>query len=393
VKVIGGCYHEISLSPPVRQFYGSGGRAATALSLAGNEVELYTFVSVGAQKHVQRLAALSGFQVNEFPCEDEITFAYICPLLAPILDPPFEAITKTPNKIFIESDIALMFGMPEGLSSLKADTAIYDPQNSNKPAHYSSTNSTSKRLAILCNEREAQGLSPNSPWSSIGPDILNKENADVLVLKRGPSGLRVYTRSTDDIVPAYFADSIFSIGSGDMFAAAFSHAWAILDLPPVEAADFASRCVAWYVYTRQEGFVSETDRVSMNPAIFQPGRVYLAGPFFNMSQRLLVEQTRSALFNFGLDVFSPLHDVGHGPAEVVAPHDIRGLHKCDRVFAILDGLDAGTVFEIGYARKLGLPVYIYSELLNNEDCKMFLGTGCTIVRDYTTAIYHTAWKI
>ncbi len=70
---------------------------------------------------------------------------------------------------------------------------------------------------------------------------------------------------------------------------------------------------------------------------------------------------------------------------------VRCLETCDRVFAILDGLDAGTVFEVGYARKLGLPVIAYSETVSAEDCKMIAGSGCQIVNDFATAIYQTAW--
>jgi nucleoside 2-deoxyribosyltransferase len=69
------------------------------------------------------------------------------------------------------------------------------------------------------------------------------------------------------------------------------------------------------------------------------------------------------------------------------------LERCDRLFAILDGLDAGTIFEIGYARKLGIPVYAYAETVSSEDCKMFTGSGCKLFDDYVTAIYATAWKI
>ena len=44
-----------------------------------------------------------------------------------------------------------------------------------------------------------------------------------------------------------------------------------------------------------------------------------------------------------MDVFSPVHDVGPGPASEVAPVDIEQLRECDVVFAILDGLDSGTL--------------------------------------------------
>ena len=77
-----------------------------------------------------------------------------------------------------------------------------------------------------------------------------------------------------------------------------------------------------------------------------------------------------ALFNQGLKVFSPLHDVGRGNADDVAPADLKGLDRSSVVLAIIDGLDPGTIFEIGYARAKGIPVIAYVENEKEEDLKM-----------------------
>jgi nucleoside 2-deoxyribosyltransferase len=111
-----------------------------------------------------------------------------------------------------------------------------------------------------------------------------------------------------------------------------------------------------------------------------------------MPQRWLIEEAREQLLGFGLDVFSPIHDVGRGPANVVAEQDLRGLESCDRVFAVLDGLDAGTLFEVGYARKMGIPVYTYAELVGAENSTMIDGSGCHMIPDFASAIYHCVWK-
>jgi len=87
-----------------------------------------------------------------------------------------------------------------------------------------------------------------------------------------------------------------------------------------------------------------------------------------------------------------VHDIGHGPAEEVAPADLAALDQCDRVFAILDGLDAGTVFEIGHARARGLPVYGLAQTVSESDLTMITGSGCAVFDDFVTALHHVAWR-
>ncbi len=93
-------------------------------------------------------------------------------------------------------------------------------------------------------------------------------------------------------------------------------------------------------------------------------------------------------------VFSPLHEVGLGePGSDVAKQDLDGLDRCTIVFAILDGLDSGTLVEIGYALKMGIPVIAYVENETNENLTMLVGTGCTIEKDLTTALYKCLWLL
>ncbi|WP_431273193.1 nucleoside 2-deoxyribosyltransferase [Variovorax ureilyticus] len=120
-------------------------------------------------------------------------------------------------------------------------------------------------------------------------------------------------------------------------------------------------------------------------------KVYLAAPFFTLAQLWLVEQTRTQLQQFGLDVFSPYHDVGVGSADEVVQADLAGLREVDFVFAVADGLDAGTLVEIGYALARGVPVVIYCENEGEEDLKMMSGSGCIICSDYVSAIYRALW--
>jgi nucleoside 2-deoxyribosyltransferase len=91
-------------------------------------------------------------------------------------------------------------------------------------------------------------------------------------------------------------------------------------------------------------------------------------------------------------VFSPYHDVGLGTAEDVVEKDLEGVRDCDVLFAIGDGLDSGTIYEIGYARALNKSVVFYAENESAQDKKMIEGSDCRISDDYVSAIYRMVWE-
>ncbi len=61
------------------------------------------------------------------------------------------------------------------------------------------------------------------------------------------------------------------------------------------------------------------------------------------------------------------------------------------LLAVVDGNDPGTLFEVGYARARAIPVVIMAETLRAEDLVMFEGSGCTVTRDISSAVYHLVW--
>jgi nucleoside 2-deoxyribosyltransferase len=71
--------------------------------------------------------------------------------------------------------------------------------------------------------------------------------------------------------------------------------------------------------------------------------------------------------------------------------DLAAIEAADLMFAIVDGMDSGTVYEIGYARAKGKPVVVYSENETPEDKKMMQGSGCVLCDDFVTAIYQAIW--
>ena len=229
--------------------------------------------------------------------------------------------------------------------------------------------------------------------------IAREQGAEVVIIKQGAQGAFVWTNSGISQVPAYRTSNVWKIGSGDCFVAYFAQAWMEERLSPAEAADRASRATAYYCETQAFATLEQLSKAN-HPAITvterEPGtskQVYLAGPFFHLSQIWMIEQARVLLKSAGLKVFSPFHDIGLGSASDVVQKDIGAIKESELLFAIADGLDAGTMFEIGYARSIGKPVVIYSEVHGGDEAlKMMEGTACEIYPSFTTAVYATRWR-
>jgi hypothetical protein len=390
VIVAGGVYVERCMEPDWNQVFGSAGRAAISLVPAFDDVTLITSATGAMRSRVDTLAVVYGFVAQCVDSTIAITFDYVHPLAVPLISPSPTTIPRQ-SPLHAGADIVLRFGMLETDVIVDADIAVYDPQSAFTPEPFHENGSCAGRLAVVLNGFEAAALTKNPRVEDAARQILSTEHAEVVVVKRGSRGALVATADGIETVPAYRSESVWSIGSGDIFAAAFTFFWAKAGLPPREAADLASRAVSVYCESRSMPLLDPSELSHRLPVTWKPGRVYLAGPFFNLAQRWLIEETRNAFQSQGLEVFSPLHDVGRGTADQVAPADLEGLCKCDRMLAMIDGADVGTIFEVGYARARDLPIVAFAQAMPPEDLKMIVGSGVRVVADFTTAIFETAW--
>ena len=195
-------------------------------------------------------------------------------------------------------------------------------------------------------------------------------------------------------ITAYTTKRVFTIGSGDIFAAAFALAWGIEEKPPDAAADYASRAASNYVETSVLPMQSSSDVATetRHAAEVNQQRVYLAGPFRDIGQRATVNEARRILRDLGMTVFSPVHDIGHGPAHRVVKKDLEALQNSDVVVAILNGNSPGTVFEVGYAAALGKPVFCIAQNVSENDLKLPIGTKCSIHHDFVTGLHAVALR-
>lgn len=392
--VVGGVYAERCVEPHWDDVYGSAGRAAAAISAAVPGVRLLTYRAEPLAEAFESLANAYGLSIEGPTIANEVAFDYFHPLATPRITPRPDAIQRH-EAIRVEDDVVLRFGMLEGDAVVTAGTAVYDPQSAFDPRPFGENGSTAERLAMILNQLEARRFTGEPDARKAAEAILARGNAAVVVLKMGSQGALVLTTDGVDRVPAYRSENVFKIGSGDVFSAAFTQFWAIEGRTPREAADLASRAVSRYVNTKSLPIPSAEELLSADlmPLEAGTGRVYLAAPFFSLAERWVVEEVRNQLNEMGVPVFSPLHEIGEGPGEVVAPQDLEGLDDCQVVLAILNGSDAGTVFEVGYAVARGIPVVALAQNMRPEDLKMPQGTGCTIVSDLATAIYQAIWAL
>lgn len=392
LAVVGGLYRERCVWPEWDRIFGSGGRAAAAIVGHVDTITLITYASTAAANEFRPQAEEDGVEFNSRRSDQAISFEYVHSLSTPVLTPLLSRVIQQ-SPLDVSAEAVLRFGMLEGTARIDAQRCVYDPQSAFAPESFSENGSRAAHLAIVANRAEILALGSGSSPVEAARDLLD-QGAEVVVIKSGAQGAYVVTSAGVTTVPPNRSDRVWTIGSGDVFAAMFAARWAVHGDDPIEAAHLASLAVAAYAETRGLPLPSiEQLRHRAAPVTAIGGRAYLASPFFTLGQRWLVDETRRGLRDLGLDVFSPVHDIGPGPANVVAPADLAGLDTCDVVFAILDGLDSGTMFEVGYARALKKPVYALAQNVSEEDLKMVEGSGCRIFDDFVTALHHLAWRI
>lgn len=394
--VVGGVYRELCMRPAWREIFGSAGRAASAIASMGGKVTLHACLDALAQEVMTVRAALENFTLNSTEINQSATFEYNHGLSTPRI---YGVDHSVPTLKVVAGNV-LRFGVIEGEVITHGERVVYDPQNAVSPQNYYSNGSSAKELALILNRHEAMlltGLKNNSVLA-MAESLIATAQANVVVIKQGAQGALVHDGRHIEQIPAYRSQSVWKIGSGDAFVGHFSYRWMHEGLSAAESADLASRATAYYCQTR--GFPTSKSLESFNPQPVKPStsfcagkkpRVYLAGPFFTLAQLWLIEQARRDLRNMGMVVFSPYHEVGHGSADDVVMLDLEGIDDADIVFAIGDGMDAGTIYEIGYARAKGKPVVMYCENESVENKKMMEGSDCLIQSDYVSAIYQTLW--
>lgn len=400
VHVVGGYYEELCLYPEWNQIFGSGGKAAAALANFGDKICFHTYVHETQKVSLEYFGNVYNMDIVPYLSTEKVKFDYYHSLSSPniyTLNTPIER----QKEMNINGDIVICYGMMEAPNPIiHADYVVFDPQSENCPSMIFENGSTMNHLALILNVEEGQKFTGKEDTKSIAKDLFNKsESLEVVILKDGPFGAHLFYKDEYFHIDSFVTDNIFKIGSGDIFVAVFGYLWAKDKLDPLEAAKKASLATAHFCNskilpvdkTQIMTNIVPFDEIKVDKAVFEK-TIYLAGPFFTMADRWLIEEAKYQLEKFGANVFSPLHDVGYGASTLVAKADLEGVDKADVVYAVLNDYDPGTIFEIGYAFSKNIPVVIFIENETAINMTMFEGSGCMIESDFATSIYKVIWK-
>jgi|TARA_Y100000034_G_scaffold95237_1_gene115558 nucleoside 2-deoxyribosyltransferase len=115
--------------------------------------------------------------------------------------------------------------------------------------------------------------------------------------------------------------------------------------------------------------------------------IYLAGPFFNEKEVQKIKDVKKILEDAKYKVFSPMHECHLPPKaslkdrQKVFKQNIRAIKYSDKIVAITDGKDTGTMFEIGYSYAVGTPiVFLATELKGKKFNLMLAQAGIKVLQ-------------
>ncbi|OFB42584.1 hypothetical protein BA059_05105 [Mycolicibacterium sp. (ex Dasyatis americana)] len=384
ISVVGGTYREYCAEPAIDRLLGSGLRAAGLLRSLGDTVRLHTLINDDDIAEFNAVCAGLNVDVEARTRTGPIVFTYDTPISRTTLRGEASA-----QALRVDADCVLAFGMVESAWTVRTSTLVLDPQHSKVTDLLNSAQA--QRISLVLNEHEARASTGLLDIEQAA--LALSQDVEAAVIKRGALGGIVAHQSTLTTFGAIPTATVHPLGSGDAFSAGYAHAWAA-GADPITAAHNGARVAAAH---------SLTDSAQVPPQLLQEigsplpypqqvrPRVYLAGPFFNLAQRQLIRTVRSALIHLAADVFSPLDEIGCGGDEV-AEKDLEGLRGCHSVFAVLDGADAGTLFEVGWATRAGIPVVGFAEHPDEHTWTMARGTGAVVVNDLSAALYSSIWS-
>jgi hypothetical protein len=381
MKIAGDCYHEVCEHPRWRALFGSGGRAAFALSDLIPDLELKTYYPADRIADLYPIEA-SGVKVNASACTSPIAFAYFHALSDPVISPTPSQIMSQPP-IRVEGDVVLRFGFLEGSAIVNADRAIYDPQSAGRLEPFARNGSRASELALVLNERELC-----DSWNSAGVEdaarrIISRGEASVLIAKGGIKGARLFDAKNPPVfIPAHRSSRVFKIGTGDVFSAAFALYWGQERVNAREAAELASRSVAHYCESGCLPLPAISGLSESNPVgslTFRP--ICIAGSPASLGGRWVLEETRWRLQQLGLQAVAPALD--GGGAQTV---NVDGF-GC--LLVLTDHLDDAAAELIARAADIALPIVAFGQFRDALSPGVVLPANIT--DDFTTALYWAGW--
>ncbi|UCS93951.1 nucleoside 2-deoxyribosyltransferase [Echinicola marina] len=395
ITVVGGTYREIDYDDISLDIFGSGFRGAKFLLENNCPVHLYSTgnaETLNFLKENQKVYSDFTFEYTNY--DDLITFKYSFSLDQPTIFPNLLNIPKSED-IKVDSGNIIAFGMLESDFQLTGNKVVYDPQTSLKPKSFSQIGKAEELVYVL-NLSEAQSIASSKNINDIKDYFYRREKVKALIIKNGPFGATLYSDNKEFHIPSFVTNNVNKIGSGDIFTSSFGYYWMEKQLSLEESALNASKSTAYFcdkkVYVDSsniEGFEYQ----EFKKRELSGKQVYLAAPFFSISELILIDKIRTAFLAFGVKVFSPFHDVGLGDDVTLAKKDIEGIENSDIIFCVFDNIDSGTLVESGYSLAKRKKIIGYHRTCNEGELLMLKPGDIKTFNHLTTAIYQTIWNI
>ncbi|MBV1864910.1 MAG: carbohydrate kinase family protein [Rhodobacteraceae bacterium] len=380
MQIAGGLYTETCVTPSWYEELGSGGRAAVAISKLSPGSVLHTYARHDKQAGVERLQLL-GVKVHQIAVKNGVAFAYFHPLSNPYIAPSPDHILQN-DPIHVFGKAVLRFGFMEGEAIVKAERAVYDPQTPNTPPSFFKNGSTANELALVVNEAEAIAIAPNFDAVAACREIISEHRTDVVVLKQGTRGAIVFEASgSERFIPAYRSETVFKIGTGDVFSAIFAYYWAEEKRGVFEAANLASKYVSRYTETRclTPSICDDHELVPVGQT--QLHSLRLEGKINTIGRRYTLEEACFRLRELGTKVVCPLIDATQSRDD-----------NWKSLLVLSDHLDQLTRRRCIAATREGRFVTLFLET-GDENLKMeLLAERINVISDFTTALYHASWS-
>lgn len=395
INIIGGTYREIDFDENSIEIFGSGFRATKYLLENKCKTRFHTLGNHEVETILtENQKVYSDFTYECTEHQSLITFKYSFSLDQPEIFPNVQNLKK---EIILEvnSEKIIAFGMLESKMKITGSKVVYDPQGTINPQKFSEFG-IADELIYIVNQNEAFTICSSNNIDEIKNFFFNYENAKAFIIKNGPFGATLYLRDEECIIPSYITNNVYKIGSGDIFTASFGYFWMKNGLSIQECAHYASKATALYCDKKAYCDTSKIDNFEFKE--FQnhnlkEKQVYIASPFFSLSELILVDKIRSAFLSFGIKVFSPYHDIGIGHDNTIAEKDLIGIDNSDIIFCVLDNYDSGTLIESGYSMAKRKKIIGYHRSSFDNELFMLKPADLDIYPHLTTAIYQTIWEL
>jgi hypothetical protein len=395
INIVGGTYREIDYDDISVEIYGSGFRGVKFLLENKCPVRFHTVGNKEVKAYLRESQKVyDNFTFNCTEYYELITFKYSFSLDQPTIFPNLLSLEKT-KPINVISENIIAFGMLEADYSITGSKVVYDPQTSIQPNKFSKIG-TADELVYIVNRDEAASIAYSTNIDEIKNYFFNKENVKAFIIKNGPFGATLYIKEREVRIPSYITNNVQKIGSGDIFTSSFGYYWMEKGLSIEKSAINASKSTA--IYCDKKVYVDST---SLNKFEYEEyenrnlteKQIYLASPFFSISELILIDKIRSAFLSFGIKVFSPFHDIGLGDDVTIAKKDLVGIEQSDIIFCVLDNFDSGTLIESGYSLAKEKKIIGYHRTCDENKLLMLKPANVDFFNHLTTAIYHTVWKL